>query len=293
MPESAGSSSVPTVKEFADFVERTLEPSYELIYISYGDDLSDTGVRAVFYGDDDEWEAYWDECSEWEADNTYQSARQELQEHISTRLDFLRSIKGHQGSEYNDAYDELVNSFEESEHMENLVDAIRERDGGSWLKELISQESNKGCHLDLSGDLLGDTDRLPDAKTFIERLGIQPTPAALARVENALSNLGGEISEIHACFNVNLLDMYNLPYDCTKLEIGPFALLVDGVDYDEETYELDVSMVVRREDLNLDLEDDYGFVTREIRSEVTPIPSDREIAETLGTIQTNVEKDAA
>lgn len=292
MPESTGSSSVPTVEEFADFLERTLDPSYELIYITRYDSLSNTGVRAVFYGDDDEWGAYWDECSEWEADYAYQSACQELQDHIPTQLDFLRNIKGHQGSEYNDAYDELLNSFKESEHMEGLVDVIRERDGGSWLKELVGQEPHKGCYLDLSGDLLGDRDSLLDAKTFIERFGIQPTPAALAKVESVLSDLSNGVSEIYACFNVNLLDMYKLPYDCTKLEIGPFILLVDG-DYNEETYELDISMVVRREDLNLDPKGNYEFVTREIRSELTPVPSDREIAEALGTIRTLVEKEAA
>lgn len=289
MSEPTRPSDVPTVEEFADFLERTLEPTYELIYITYYDDLSDTGVRAVFYGDDDDWEAYWDSCSEWEADNAYQAAGEELQDHVTTQLELLRSIKGHQGSEYDDVYHELLNSFENSEHQEGLIDVIRERDEGSWFKHLVAQEDNENCHLDLSGDLIDDdTDRLPDAKTFLERLGIQPTPSALAEVEKVLNDLDDEVSEVYACFSVSLLDMYELPHDCTKLEIGPFVLLVD-----DEDYELDISMVVRREDLCLDRENNYEFGGPENGSKVTPIPSDREVAEALGTIQTPVEKEAA
>ena len=292
MPESTGSSSVPAVEEFADFLERTLDPTYELIYITPYDNLSDTGVRAVFYGDDDDWEAYCDSCSEWEADNTHQAAREELKDHVTTQLELLRSIKGHQGSEYDDVYHELLDSFEDSEHQEGLIDVIRERDESSWFKQLVAQEDNENCHLDLSGDLINDMDHLPDTKTFIERLGIQPTPTALAQVEKVLSDVGNdvgdEVSEVYACFSVNLLDMYELPHDCTKLEIGPFVLLVDDQDY-----ELDISMVVRREDLRLDRESNYEFGGFGNGSKVTPIPSDREVAEALGTIQTPVEKEAA
>lgn len=279
---SPSSKCVPSVSELYGFLRRSLGTEYDLIYVHYGDSLSDQGIRAVFYNEDKDWETYWEECSEWEGDSRWSGAKHVAEEVATQGLKELRLLNNHMGPEYNDAYVGLAEDWEISTEQMELIDDILELDNGDWFKTLLAGAPDQECHVDLGEVALPAlAESFLSSRRLFDAIGAPITTANIDTVDKVIAEEGWDGGQVYACFKVSLVDMNNLPHDCTRIVVDQIVLLIDDAECPIEG-----SMIFDRSDLVLEQDGPGIGLGRNVDvSSITPLPSDREVDEVLATIR--------
>ena len=118
-----------TVQRLATAVIAELDPTYTLMYVQQGDQLSDTQVNALVQGDG---ETLWDELAEFESQNR-DDATDEILKRVSADV-----IRGWEHDDDRD-YEELHEKFLDSEDAFKIRDLIAERDDSTWMRDLADQ----------------------------------------------------------------------------------------------------------------------------------------------------------
>jgi hypothetical protein len=209
-----------------------LEDSYDLIYVDYRDELNEKQVNAIVEGDT---ETLFDDLdSDWE----YQSR--------------------HAGSTYvieQITTEEEREALEQHDLIDELREAIEEREDGSWMHQLIGHTSDpllRVCLADEDADL---SFHEVSVDQFLTRTGLPDTEHNRKTAAEVIANASPEYSVnlLYALVTVDLKKLYDLPEDVTQVWItnpdiwmgSPFS----GSGYCES---FEGRILVKREDLHTD-----------------------------------------
>ncbi len=119
-----------TKKKLLKALLANLDSTYDLISVAYDDRLTDEQVEKLVT---DDFEGLWESFEPWESDARYAGLDYVLD-------DLFLKVIGEWEREDGEDYTDLRGRFEDdTERMEELREAIFERDSGDWFKELVSQ----------------------------------------------------------------------------------------------------------------------------------------------------------
>jgi hypothetical protein len=131
-----------------------LDKSYDLVYVSYDDKLTDDQVAWLLA---DDYESLWESTAEWESDQRWATSR----EIAAGVLKETAECMWRQGEvpeaedEADDGYldsEDLWDQFVGSNEYDELLYAIQDRDASKWLDELISHTGGVLLRIPLAED---------------------------------------------------------------------------------------------------------------------------------------------
>ena len=246
------------VTQLADEIIKRLDQSYDLVYVDYRDQLSDSQVSALVRGDD-----WLEESWEWESDSRYRGTT-----HIIGDLakDVVRAWSDEAGADpgfllaaLNDAVDE----------WERVRFAIEERDTGSWVKQLIGQTPSALLRINVLDEDHAYAFEDVSTRRVLRDIGLRATRSNLETVRYVLANASPEYSVLLGYWIVGaaVADIHALPNDPeAEIDIvNPYLYLGNPFTGSGFISERPVDGVarVKRKDLRTD-KDAFGYAVDEI-----------------------------
>lgn len=228
-----------------------LDKTYDLIYVDYRDQLSDDQVAFIVSGDTDKlWESTW----EWESDSSHEGTQYVIKEIFENLDDDERDALDHY-----DLTDELT---------DDLENAIRERESGDWIKQLIGHTPDVLIRVTLldEDDCFSFEEVAVDA--FLTKTGFADTPknreAAAEVIANACPEFG--VGMVSVLASVGVDDIWAMPYDTKQVEItNPHLWLGNPFAGSGYAAEFEGTVIVAREDLRTD-KDAFGYGWQDVIS---------------------------
>ena len=246
------------VSELADEIIKRLDPSYDLVYVDYRDELSDSQVSALVRGD--EW---LEESWEWESDSRYRETK-----HIIGDLakDVLRAWSEEAGADLSFLVGALNDAVDEWERVRL---AIEERDTRSWVKQLIGQTPSVLLRINVLDEDHAYAFEDVSTRRVSRDIGLRATRSNVETVSYVLANASPEYSVLLGYWIVgaDVSDIYELPSGPeTELKIvNPYLYLgnpFSGSGFISER-PMDGVVRVKRGDLRTD-KDAFGYPVDEI-----------------------------
>lgn len=247
------------VSEFADEIIERLDKSYDLVYVSQDDQLTETQVAKLIRGDS-EW---IDESWEWECDAKYESVKQIIA-NLST--DVIREWNGQADADL----DFISEAFEEDvDEWDRVRFTIEERDDGSWVEQLVNQTPNVLLRISAIDEDHGYSFEEVTPGRVLADLHIEPTEGNVEVIERTLAECSPEYSVLMGYWIVgaDVSDIERLGYDQdTEVEIkNPYLYLGNpfaGSGFISEQ-PLEATVRVKRSELRTD-EDAFGYAVDEV-----------------------------
>jgi hypothetical protein len=246
------------VAQLADEIIRRLDKSYDLVYVDYRDELSDSQVSALVRGD--EW---LEESWEWEADSRYGAARQIIDE---LAKDVVREWSEEADADLNFLLEALKDGVDE---WDRVRFTIEERDTGSWVTQLIRQTPNVLLRINVLDEDHAYAFEDVSARRVLRDIGLRATRSNLESVRYVLANASPEYSVLLGYWIVGaaVADIHALPNDPeAEIDIvNPYLYLGNpftGSGFISER-PMDGVARVKRKDLRTD-KDAFGYAVDEI-----------------------------
>jgi hypothetical protein len=243
------------VTQLADEIVKRLDKSYDLVYVDYRDQLTDTQVSALVRGD--EW---LDESWEFESDSRYDSAKRIIDE-----------LAGNVIREWSDEADAdldfILGAFEGDE-WDRVRFEIEERDTGSWVEQLVRQTPTALLRINVIDEDHGYSFEEVTARRVLKDLGMRATRENIATVNYVLANASPGYSVLlgYWIVSADVSAIYELAHDVEEVEIvNPYLYLGNpfvGSGFISER-PLDGTVRVKREELRTD-KDAFGYAVDEI-----------------------------
>jgi hypothetical protein len=246
------------VTQLADEIIKRLDKSYELVYVDYRDQLSDSQVSALVRGD--EWlEEGW----EWESDNRYEGAK-----HIIDEL--AKEVVCDWSEEVDADLNFLLAALKDDvEERDRVRFTIEERDTGNWVKQLIGQTPSVLLRINVLDEDHAYSFEEVSARRVLRDISLHATRSNIETVRCVLANASPEYSVLlgYWIVGVDVSRIYESPNDPdTELEIvNPYLYLgnpFSGSGFISER-PMDGVVKVKREDLRTD-KDAVGYSVDEI-----------------------------
>jgi hypothetical protein len=246
------------VMQLADEIINRLDKSYDLVYVGYRDQLTESQVSALVRGD--EW---LEESWEWEADSRYERAKQIIDE---LAKDVVREWSEKANADLNFLHDALKDGVDE---WDRVRFTIEERDTGNWVKQLIGQTPTMLLRINVLDEDHAYSFEEVSARRVLRDIRLAATGANIETVRYVLANASPEYSVLLGYWIVgaDVSDIYELPSDPgTEIEIvNPYLYLGNpftGSGFISER-PMDGVVRVRRGDLRTD-KDAFGYSVDEI-----------------------------
>lgn len=219
-----------------------LDEKYDLIYISQGDQLNDKQVSALL---SDDFEALWEGLDEWESEATYHGVKYVVED-ITTS--------------------EERAGLEQHDLLTELEDAIREKESGSWFKDLVNATPGVLMRVNLVDE--DDSWFMYDlsVEEFLTRVGMEPTEKNLKEAANTIANASPEFSLclVYALATVEPSDLNDLDSEVKYVEIiDPHLWLGNPFTGSGYAGEFEGRVLVKRADLRTDKEA-FGYSWNEV-----------------------------
>jgi hypothetical protein len=241
------------VTQLADEIIKRLDKSYDLVYVDYRDQLTDSQVSKLARG-----EEWVDESWEWEADNRFESAEQIIDE-------LARPIVGKWSEEADDAdLDFVLDAFKYGDEWDRVRFEIEERDTGGWVDQLVRQTPSVLLRISAIDEDHGYAFQDVKPRRVLKDLGLRATRENVKTVSDVLAECSPEYSVLLGYWIVgaDVSDLYELPIS-TRAEVeivNPYLYLGNpfmGSGFISER-PLQGTVRVKREDLRTD-EDAFGY----------------------------------
>lgn len=244
------STTTITYEHAGSTVELELKDKYDLVYVDYRDELSREQVAMIVRGD---FEALWESLSEYESEGQYQGAKY--------------------------VADELLADAEidpdEFEPYQGLIDAVRERDSGDWVKQIVRATPDVLLRINVIDEDHGYSFEAVEPERVLGDIGLPTTDANLRTIAKALAECSPEFSVLMGYWIVgaDVGELYELDTDAdVEVEItdpylylgNPFA----GSGWITEE-PLEGAVRVKRGDLRTD-RDAFGYSVDEVYGGLTP-----------------------
>lgn len=194
-----GQGTGALVAELADDIIKRLAKSYDLVYVDYRDQLSDSQVSALVRGD--EW---LDESSEWESDRRYDRAQQIIAELAD---EVVGEWSADAAADLGFLVDALKDRLEEWDRVRCMIE---ERDSGSWAEQLIRQTPGVLLRINVLDEDHGYSFEEVSPRRVLKDIGLRATRPNVETVRCVLANaspeysvllgywiVGADVSEIH------------------------------------------------------------------------------------------------
>lgn len=251
------------VKKLADEIIERLDKSYDLVYVDYRDQLTDTQVSALVRGD--EW---LDESWDFESESKYESAKREIDDLAS---DVIREWSDEADADL----DFIRDAFRHSEEWDRVRFEIEERDDGSWVKRLVDLTPNVILRINVIDEDHGYAFQDVAPERVLVDLGV-PLPATKANfetVEQVLLETSPEFSVLLGYWIVgaDVSDLYELPGVDDVEIVNPYLYLGNpftGSGFISER-PLEATVRVKRDDLRTD-KDAFGYSVDKIYGGLNP-----------------------
>lgn len=247
------------VKQLADEIIKRLDKSYDLVYVDYRDQLTDSQVAKLVRGDDDWLDESWD----WESDQRYEGAKQIIE-------DLTKEVIRDWSEEADADLDFLVDALKANvEEWDRVRFEIEERDEGGWVRQFLRQTPNVLLRINVIDEDHGYSFEEVKARRVLKDLGMRATRANVKTVNYVLAETSPEFSVLLGYWIVgaDVSDIEALPTDPeTGVEIiNPYLYLGNpftGSGFISER-PIEGTVRVKREDLRTD-EDAFGYSVDEI-----------------------------
>lgn len=246
------------VTQLADEIIERLDKSYDLVYVEYDDQLSESQVSALVRGD--EW---LDESWEWESDSKYASAKQIIDE-------LAREVISEWSEEADAGLDFVLDAFTgDMDEWDRVRFEIEERDTGSWVNQLVSHTPNVLLRINVLDEDHAYSFEEVKPRRVLKDLGLRATRANIQTMDYTLANASPEYSVLLGYWIVgaDVSDISELPNDAeAEIEIvNPYLYLgnpFSGSGFISER-PLEGIARVKREDLRTD-KDAFGYSVDEV-----------------------------
>src|SRR5664280_1152671 len=201
------STETRTATDLANAMIDDLDKTYELVYVTYDDTLTDEQVGHVVRGD---MEALWESLAEWEDETSWDSVEQIIAE---LKASVIRGWENENDVDYSN----LADAFDGSDEWERVRYEIEERNTGDWIKRLVRQTGQVLLRIPI------DTIDEDNAFCFQEvepagglgRIGVAHTKDNRSEVSYGLANASPEVSVLMGYWIVgaDVEALYDLPID--------------------------------------------------------------------------------
>lgn len=247
------------VTQLADEIIKRLDKSYDLVYVSYDDRLTDTQVSALVRGDD-----WIDESWEFESDSKYEATKQIIG-------DLANEIVHEWSAEADDAdLDFLLDALkDEIEEWDRIRFEIEDRDTGSWVEQLVAHTPNVLLRINVIDEDHSYSYEEITPRRVLKDLALRATKANIETVNYVLANASPEFSVLMGYWIVgaDVSDISELPHDPeAEVEIvNPYLYLgnpFSGSGFISER-PLEGIVRVKRDELQTD-GDAFGYAVNEI-----------------------------
>lgn len=204
--EAAKQGTRALVTQLADEVIERLDKSYDLVYVDYRDQLTETQVSALVRSD--EW---LEESWEFESYSRYESAKE-----IITEL--TGNVVSEWSAEAGADLDFVLAAFkDDGDEWDRVRFEIEERDTGSWVKELMRQTPSVLLRVSVIDEDHGYSFENVAPERVLVDVGL-PLPATEANYRticSALAECSPEYSVLMGYWIVaaDVEDLYDLPPD--------------------------------------------------------------------------------
>lgn len=246
------------VTELADEIIKRLDDTYDLVYVDYRDQLSDSQVSALVRGDD-----WLQESAEWESDNRYAGAK-----HIIGELaeEIVREWSDQAGADLDFLLDALRDGVGEFDRVRLAVEA---RDSGGWVNQLMRQTPSVLLRINVLDEDHAYCYEAVAARRVLKEIGLHATRANIETLNDVLANASPEYSVLMGYWIVGaeVSGIHELPSDPeAEIEIvNPYLYLgnpFSGSGFISER-PLEGRVRVKREDLRTD-RDAFGYPVDQI-----------------------------
>lgn len=188
-----------TLSQLSEVIKAELEASYDLAYVDYRDRLTVDQVAMLARGD---MEALWDDTAEWESDSQWSGACFVVDE-LAT---FAARSEG---------YEDLLREFGTSDERDELIDMVRERDSGMWLKTLVNQTPPVMLRINVIDEDNSYQFEEVSPERLLSDVGLPETPKNLELAASIIDNSSPEygVKMAYWLATVRPSDIFDLPGD--------------------------------------------------------------------------------
>lgn len=215
-----------TTADLRDAIIARMDKTYDLIFVSYDDRLTDEQASALVSGD---MESLWDSIGEWESDARYQGAIYEIEELTKDVLNEWRDdAEEADDADALDALDELEHDWEWSTERDETRWEIEDRESGDWLRQLVDQTPSLYVRVAIGSEfyLTGNADE-DSVDDVMGNLNLEDTPALREVVRTILPEAGEGACVPYLFASVHVGDIYRLdatPDDLVTITGGSLLL---------------------------------------------------------------------
>ena len=180
------STETRTATDLANAMIDDLDKTYELVYVTYDDTLTDEQVGHVVRGD---MEALWESLAEWEDETSWDSVEQIIAE---LKASVIRGWENENDVDYSN----LADAFDGSDEWERVRYEIEERNTGDWIKRLVRQTGQVLLRIPI--DTIDEDNAFcfqeVEPAEVLDRIGFAHTKDNLSEVSYVLANASPEFS---------------------------------------------------------------------------------------------------
>jgi hypothetical protein len=259
------------VTQLADEIIKRLDKSYDLVYVDYRDQLTDTQASALVRGN----EGWLDESWEFESESKYESAKQLID-------DLAREVIDEWGDEADADLTFVLDAFKDDvEEWSRVRFEVEDRDTGAWVEQLVRQTPSVLLRIGAIDEDHAYSFEQVTADRVLKDLGLPATRANVKTVGYVLANATPEYSVLMGYWIVgaDLSSIYELAHDVKEVEIvNPYLYLGNPFAGSGFISEQPIEGVVRvrREDLRTD-RNAFGYAVGEIYGGLCPSDFEAEI----------------
>lgn len=259
---------IVSMERLAAEIEADLRPTYELVYVDYRDQLTDSQLAALVRGD---METVWEETSEWESDQQWTSAYDIADEMAKDILDrWEREADDIDPDEDWDdvaeSIDTLRNDWPSSDERQSVLESIMERDNSDWLTQLAAHTSGVLLRIRLGEDDFDaewNADPEPDPAELVNLVGVDPSPENVAAAQSIIDN-AQTYGTVYLLATVNPSDLLNIDRETDSLTFtDPHILLSNAYAGNGHEEQMTGEVTVPAADLRTD-KDAFGYSWNEI-----------------------------
>lgn len=246
-----------------DRIIKTLDETYELVYVEQGDGLTPEQVSDVVNSDT---ESLDDSIVEWSSENAAISAR-------TAALEAVQEYEHHH---------EVPEDFDISEMAFEIEETIRDRDTSNPLRELAEQTSDVLLRVNvISEDDAPTTWNEQPVETYLKKAGLPITARNIETMDGLVADTPSEVHMGYAVFSAPIKDLLETMGDdkATVTVENPDIVLGNPFTGGYWSAPFEVTLTFAREDLMTDrdafgwsVDDTYGGFITEGKATITPSP---------------------